>query len=183
MKIYFNTLLFFIFITSSFSQTVISDKSLGRASVGIIGDYYGTVQNTFAIGISTQPYLYVSEKRDVTNDVTCFSILGEFGSKNKSLCGLNLDVWRAMSKGVSLSINLNYHKNSSTEVFGFKPSLGMSFYHFAIMYGYNFYIKDSLMPELKHNILTIRYYLPLWKDKRNYSGQIFNHRGKSYIVK
>ena len=133
--------------------------------VAIVGDYYGIKQNTCAIGLALN-LTRVTESFGIKppkHGFAGFSAFYERSFSDRDYWGTSVEFWGGSV--LAAGWNINYHQNAYTAIYGLKPSVGIQFFHIAIMYGYNFYKKSDLMPELKHNIFTVRWYFPVWRKK------------------
>lgn len=70
---------------------------------------------------------------------------------------------------ISVGMDVNYSFSKDASVFGFKPLIGTSFYHFQVLYGYNFIRrKKQEWYDLSRHSLSVRYVLPLKASKETY---------------
>lgn len=132
--------------------------------VAVIADYYGVKQNTFAIGIGIKADSSHSFGKPASkHGFGGFSAFYERSLNDKHFWGTSTEFW--FGTGPAVGLNVNYHQNNLTQIYGFRPSIGWSYMHLVVMYGYNFYKKNDNIPELRHHIFTVRLYVPVLRKK------------------
>ncbi|MCF8370057.1 MAG: hypothetical protein K9H64_00445 [Bacteroidales bacterium] len=79
---------------------------------------------------------------------------------------------------VSMGVNINYTYTEKFSTIGVKPFIGVSLYHFQLLWGYNFFSdKKNGIENLPHSSFKLRYTIPLINiDKEKKKLQKRNHR-------
>lgn len=158
MKVKFIFLAFFLSALQLFSQDTTKTR---QSSAGILFGYEGWRTTVFELGIGFNLDESWSAKENA-HDFIGYSL-----SFKKSIVGnywgINNDVWLATDY-FAFGLNYNFNYESGKTNHGFKPFIGLAFYHFTLCYGINFHNRTSI-GEIDSQQLTLRYYLPVVKTE------------------
>src|ERR1051326_8839321 len=155
---------FFLFSFSllGFSQRRTTDFGMIEPpGLGVVAGFSGFHPDMLDVGIGYQPWEV--EGAFVQYPFAGFLALAEYSPGSK-LFGTSLNAWY-LSGLFACGLGVNRYIEDGNETYGMKPMIGISMYRIGIMYGYNFYSKNNLIPDLHHDSFTIKYYLPLWRKK------------------
>jgi hypothetical protein len=136
-----------------------------KPAIGLIGGLSGFRSPNFEIGLGYNLIETRPENKKFTKPFFGFSLSTDINSNNIDFIGENLNLW--INFLFVLGLNQNYYKNADFETWGIKPFIGLEFYGVSFIYGYNIFLNQNKINELSNHVFSIRYFLPIYKFKKN----------------
>jgi hypothetical protein len=132
-----------------------------KPSIGVVAGYTGFNNTFLEIGAGYQPWETASDF--IKYSFAGFLALYEFDPSRK-LYGISINAWY-LGGPFSCGLGINRYAERTSDTYGIKPMIGISFLRIGVMYGYNFFLTPNSISNLYHNSITFKYYFPVWKKK------------------